>query len=786
MFYRKKRMDLLEQTQANLIKAQENLEKTQENLEKTQENIDITIETKEAKPFEVLLTKAPDLVVKKSPEEKAKAAYALNLCTVSVSQIVEYDDIRTLDQEYNTILNNLNLQNMPKDDALLDILKQLLNVITFFKMQEGDKEMLEKEYQHKMKNKIWDAVPNMSVILTTPNPTVMLFNLATQVGIGYMNYRKAKAETQLEQEKQKWQLKRSAMEQINGLRRELFDTAWRLSKEYDFDDDLRLSEHQIEQYNKILLDSNPTRKYERLLSIKDTFKAYPPFWYYLGNAATEAKEEGIAVECFYEFLRLTGYETKNRKKVQKNSNLLREDQLCASCALELAALVKDDRDEMLSLLETATKVSGKATDVMQMIAMNYLSINDYANAIKILRYLVNEQYNVDLNANLLSSLYFKQISADNPSVEDTYKEYQTLKNRPDTGAFMPVIPNFSPANDYERKNLAEKIASDYYSSRKMELAEQKKALITDFTNKIKNEFFEMCKYEGDMSRDFANFLQTLIVNISDLLNKLKISEEINLKQKIVDTLEKASAKLELESFLTHSNKRTNTQIELIYSNLILENLLNVFDQALINHIDAINPDAIFSVSYSFDNFCLQNNLPVYVAIHTSSTESYEDEFLKAIFSKKNYEEIVEKETLKNACLDVIEKYRDELVLKESDTKLFFIMIGDSDFNSYTYRHKELNDVLWENDEIIAVLNDKNKWVDKDLVLTTKGYFMTSWHYTIANSKKNRVLYSEEIGNSRKDHTFKVGDHTYNNKQANIDKICEMLREIAERVRNLYK
>ena len=38
-----------------------------------------------------------------SNEEKLKAAYALNLCTVSVSQIVDYADINIMEQEANTI-----------------------------------------------------------------------------------------------------------------------------------------------------------------------------------------------------------------------------------------------------------------------------------------------------------------------------------------------------------------------------------------------------------------------------------------------------------------------------------------------------------------------------------------------------------------------------------------------------------------------------------------------------------------------------------------------------------
>ena len=96
---------------------------------------------------------------------KVKTAYALNLVTVSVSQIIDYNDIVILEQEYDTILNNLNLENMPKDEALLRTLKQILDTITFFRIQEGDKKFIDLEYQHKMKNAIWSAIPGIGLFV---------------------------------------------------------------------------------------------------------------------------------------------------------------------------------------------------------------------------------------------------------------------------------------------------------------------------------------------------------------------------------------------------------------------------------------------------------------------------------------------------------------------------------------------------------------------------------------------------------------------------------------------
>ena len=126
-----------------------------------------------------------------------RAAYALNLWTVSISQIIDYNDVNIMKQEYDTIINNLNLERMPKDEALLDVIKQIMDEITSFQIDAGDTEFIEREYQHQLKNAIWSAVPNVGAIFATSNPIAMGVTLATQVGIGYMNYRRNKSEYEI-------------------------------------------------------------------------------------------------------------------------------------------------------------------------------------------------------------------------------------------------------------------------------------------------------------------------------------------------------------------------------------------------------------------------------------------------------------------------------------------------------------------------------------------------------------------------------------------------------------
>ena len=133
--------------------------------------------------------------------------------------------------------------------------------------------------------------------------------IATQIGMGYMNYRNNRNEYQGERERKLWQLQKAAIEQFNGLRRELFDTAWRLADKYEFPDKYRLTERQITNYNEILQDPNIIRRYERLDSIKEYFEAYPPFWYYLGSVANKIYRERKDLECnHYKAMAISAFE----------------------------------------------------------------------------------------------------------------------------------------------------------------------------------------------------------------------------------------------------------------------------------------------------------------------------------------------------------------------------------------------------------------------------------------------------------------------------------------------
>lgn len=415
-----------------------------------------------------------------SEDEKRKAAYALNLCTVSISQIVDYNDVYVLEQEYNAILNNLNLEAMPKDEALLKILVETLNTITFFRIQELKKQKVESDYQRRMKNAIWSAVPNPSMIVAG-NPIAMVLSVATQVGTAYMNYRREKANAGIEKENSEFELQITAMEQFHALQRELFTTAWRLADSYGFKDEWRLTENQIKQYDRILMDADEYRKYARLEAIAPNFEAYPPFWYFYAHTALYISEN--------ETNSVSKAEYRNRAKshfekyYQLNQfSLLREDQLAASALLEYSDLLllenaKENTEKVYQLVMEAQKKAGNANDVLQLCAISYLKIGKTEDAARLLKYLVNEEYNSAMNAKILSRIYVSQyLATESPAA---YTEYGILARR--------IAPEFlfpMPKGTVSDQSLEEA----FIKRQKVTLIKAYRTTLQDYARKTRDDY----------------------------------------------------------------------------------------------------------------------------------------------------------------------------------------------------------------------------------------------------------------------------------------------------------
>ena len=744
--------------------------------------------------------------------EQLKAAYALNLCTVSVSQIIDYDDINVMEQEYEAILNNLNLEEMPKDEALLKILKQILDTITFFRIEEGDKKFIEKEYQHKMKNAIWAAVPNIGMLVAGGNPVTMAVSLASQVGIGYMNYRKDKAENELQHEKELWELEKTAIEQFNGLRRELFDTAWRLADVHNFPDRLRLTERQIKQYNNILMDTDLIRKYARMEAVQDAFIAYPPFWYYFGNVANAISRADFNIsDDTRELYKEKAKEHFLQFRESSCYGLLREDEVSASCALELVDLldVDEDRELISTLLEDAVRTSGRANDVMQLAAMTYLKLNDHEHAGRLLNQLVNEQYNTALNAQLLSSIYVSQyIKTESKNI---LGRYEILKEQVGEDIIYP-LPKLE-CKDVEVLNREfvskqkEILLADYMNVAKLfykkyEVEFGKIMPVPDPGVDYPEHFFycdekakkerkyQMLKLLSNKERaaSYQYWIQNAGIDFA-LLDVLNDMFEACCSLDFMDTLAQARLAKPIKKAI-EANKENidevkksidNGDFNYIAADKLIDLDFNTFTGDFMEELRKEIEDYVATreemqdFAIAEDNlveFCNQEKLEKPIEVNTGGYEEYE---ITESMPKRRFgmalitgEEEEEDKDYGEAIEAVINKYEFEICI---DSQVEFLRKNNPKFKRYIDNNKKLKNNNELQGNIVAILDNLGKKGDYDLLFTKEGIVSVKNGSVKALKSYSSINFVE--GKAR----GIMIDGRYDNSSVDLDCLFDMINEL---------
>ena len=749
--------------------------------------------------------------------EQLQAAYALNLCAVSVSQIIDYNDMYILEQEYDAILNNLNLENMPKDEALLDIIKRTLETITFFKIQEGEKAFIEKDYQQKMKNAIWSAMPNPGALVATGlsrGVAGMAVSLAASVGTAYMNYRKNRAEYQLEKEKQFWELKKSAMEQFQSLQQQLFETSWRLADTYKFPDCLRLTDKQIKQYDEILKDPDDIRKFERLDAVKHKFAAYPPFWYYFGNTANtiaisehygldETEKEvyrNYARRCFEYFSELNKYD------------LLREDSITASCYLEYIDLldIRKDEEKIRGLILRAIESAGNSMDVLQLCAIAYMKIGDSKGAAYILRQLVNEQYNEVTNAQLLSSIYVNNY-VDNQAVE-IKAAYKLLETRVSQEYLFPLPGN---AKDVDKVLLQE----EFVKAQRNILKTKYKLVLIDFIKKYEIKInsiiplpsaidqevpedlyaekksarseriaqVKMELYKGNKSDRYRAIVQNIPYShevleiLNEMFDALCILEcvqdeqtQLLLQEKVASGIKGCHRYLEeTDNSLSAFDENVYEKIQNISLGKLTADLFKTMFETITNSVNAKTEMRDFAIAeFNLVEFCKKEGITNPETLFAHRDDADIDSTIKTYFTPDLIGETTIRQSERiNKNKQMIASIKLAITDAVKSEEIEFYTQEDQRINRYFYGR-----VMQKNRSIrsktLAVLDDRTKG-DKDLLFTTEGIMPVIKGWCKAVVPYDKITWSKN--SKKKELTMGI---KYSNENLDMDKLYELIKKLS--------
>ncbi len=256
---------------------------------------------------------------------------SLNLIAVSLTHILTYNDKVVLDQEYNTIINNLNLSNIPDAD-IITLLQELMDLLTSSKIQDHERNYIltrfDKNVQTELKNRVRSQIFDTDLVL---NPYAGILTAVLRTGSFYFNYRSQMDTYAKEKEEGKWAIEAKTMQGLNSFYKKLLKYSWELMRRYDLPDEWRLNEKQLSDYTDILKEPDLDRRYRKLERIENSFQKFPPYWYYRGQAAQEIGNTEAAIDCFNQFQQI-------------NQRILRKDPYAASVAMCKTMLKMEQTD----------------------------------------------------------------------------------------------------------------------------------------------------------------------------------------------------------------------------------------------------------------------------------------------------------------------------------------------------------------------------------------------------------------------------------------------------------
>lgn len=255
-----------------------------------------------------------------SVETQLQVLQALNQIAVSLTHIITYNDKVVLDQEYNTIINNLNLSKIPDAD-IITLLQELMDLLTSSKIQDRDRAYLARSYDQNVQQELRKRM--RSRILETDlliNPYTSILNAMLNVGSFYFNYRDKMEDYKKEREQAFWKIDTNTLQGLNNFYKKLLKYSWDLMRRYHLPDEWRLDEKQLSDYTAILKEPDLGVRYRKLERIESSFQKFPPYWYYRGQAAREIGNNKEALHCFNQFQNI-------------HQGILRRDPYAASTAM---------------------------------------------------------------------------------------------------------------------------------------------------------------------------------------------------------------------------------------------------------------------------------------------------------------------------------------------------------------------------------------------------------------------------------------------------------------------
>lgn len=295
-----------------------------------------------------------------------------------VNVIKSYDNAVVLEEEYEKIsYGNLDLNRIPDEETLGRITKTL---DTLHSLRKDECEM--KHWREKFKDERMRKIRKYE--LESARSTYKLFKgslldvltgdigMVAQAVFGVVHgslslqydYEDFIHGLDQEQRERVFAFDSKKLDLLHQQNKEMLDDQWRLVRKYHLDDKAtRVTDVDIRSLLAVLKDGNTSRIYTRLVAMKDRYRMFPEFWYYLSCAAIETghfKEGSAACDTFFKV----------------NRGIFRDDPMAGTVALNKALVLGKDKD-CLSELRRYLEITWKSNQSRNEWAQDYVVASLY-------------------------------------------------------------------------------------------------------------------------------------------------------------------------------------------------------------------------------------------------------------------------------------------------------------------------------------------------------------------------------------------------------------------------
>ena len=204
---------------------------------------------------------------------------ALNMAAVSINRILSTQDRIVLEQEYSSIMNNLNLGNIRPDSDIMELYRKIMDVISQKRLRAEEAELLRMNYDIKMKSDLSKALLSAGSVvmkagknIASGNVWELLGDIALGVKSVYIMYQ-GNPELRAGMNKELWELKAADLENMNELQKQLLTSSWNLLNQYRLQDSARLVENVIKEFYQAVSVADSTRRLRMLRELGGSVEA---------------------------------------------------------------------------------------------------------------------------------------------------------------------------------------------------------------------------------------------------------------------------------------------------------------------------------------------------------------------------------------------------------------------------------------------------------------------------------------------------------------------------------